>query len=59
MDAANALTNRVEDMMTTVPESHADLLSSAVTTLATMGQDGYPQVTATWFLLDDDGLVKI
>jgi len=45
--------------MTTVPESHADLLNSAVTMLATMGQDGYPQVTAMWFLLDDDGLVKL
>ena len=27
--------------------------------LATIGPSGYPQVTAVWFLLDDDGLVKI
>ncbi len=28
-------------------------------TLSTVGKDGYPQVTALWFLLDDDGLVKL
>ena len=44
--------------MTTVPDSHADLLTSAVAMLATIGPDGYPQVTATWFLLDDDGVIK-
>lgn len=27
--------------------------------LATLGPDGFPQVTATWFLLDDDGTVKL
>jgi PPOX class probable F420-dependent enzyme len=27
--------------------------------LATDGHDGYPQVTALWFLFDDDGLVKL
>jgi PPOX class probable F420-dependent enzyme len=47
-----------ESTMTTIPESHTDLLGTAVTTLATHGHDGYPQVTATWFLLDDDGLIK-
>jgi PPOX class probable F420-dependent enzyme len=45
--------------MTIVPESHADLLRTDVVMLATFGPDGYPQVTATWFLLDDDGLVKL
>ncbi len=40
--------------MTTVPESHRDLLQAQVGMLATMGQDGYPQVTATWFLSDGD-----
>ena len=44
--------------MTTVPESHQDLLTSDVAMLATFGPDGFPQVTATWFLLDDDGLIK-
>lgn len=46
-------------MTTTIPESHRDLLSSPVAMLATIGQDGYPQVTAIWFLLDDDGVVKL
>jgi len=27
--------------------------------LATIGPSGYPQVTAVWFLLDDDGFVDI
>jgi PPOX class probable F420-dependent enzyme len=45
--------------MTTIPESHQDLLSTDVAMLATFGQDGYPQVTALWFLLDDDGVVKL
>ena len=45
--------------MTTFPESHHDLLTTDVAMLATIGQDGYPQVTALWFLLDDDGEVKL
>jgi PPOX class probable F420-dependent enzyme len=45
--------------MTTFPESHADLLQSRVASLATIGPDGFPQVTALWFVLDDDGVVKI
>jgi general stress protein 26 len=45
--------------MTTVPESHQDLLKADVAMLATIGQDGYPQVTALWFLLDDDGTIKL
>jgi PPOX class probable F420-dependent enzyme len=44
--------------MTTVPESHQDLLKADVGMLATIGPDGYPQVTATWFLFDD-GLIKL
>jgi PPOX class probable F420-dependent enzyme len=40
--------------MTTFPESHQDLLKADVAILATVGQDGYPQVTALWFLFDDD-----
>jgi PPOX class probable F420-dependent enzyme len=39
--------------MTTFPESHQDLLKAEVAILATIGQDGYPQVTALWFLFDD------
>ncbi len=40
--------------MTTFPESHQDLLQAEVATLATIGPDGFPQVTALWFLFDDD-----
>ena len=42
--------------MTTFPESHQDLLQAEVATLATIGSDGFPQVTALWFLFDDDTL---
>jgi PPOX class probable F420-dependent enzyme len=42
--------------MTTFPESHQDLLQAEVATLATIGPDGFPQVTALWFLFDDDTL---
>jgi PPOX class probable F420-dependent enzyme len=45
--------------MTSFPESHRDLLAADVAVLATIGPDGYPQVTATWFLLDDDGVLKL
>ena len=45
--------------MITIPESHKDLLSADVGMLATQGQDGYPQVSALWFLHDDDGLIKL
>jgi PPOX class probable F420-dependent enzyme len=44
--------------MTTVPESHQDLLKADVAMLATIGQDGYLQVTALWFLFDD-GTIKL
>ena len=40
--------------MATVPESHRDLLDAPVATLATVGADGRPQVSAVWFLADDD-----
>ncbi len=40
--------------MDTIPESHKDLLTTDVGMLGTFGHDGYPQVTALWFLLDDD-----
>ena len=40
--------------MTTFPKSHQDLLKADVAILATIGQDGYPQVTALWFLFDDE-----
>jgi PPOX class probable F420-dependent enzyme len=45
--------------MTTFPESHRDLLDADVAILATIGRDGYPQVTALWFLFDEDGVLKL
>jgi PPOX class probable F420-dependent enzyme len=45
--------------MTTFPETHRDLLDSDVAILATIGQDGYPQVTALWFLFDEDNTLKL
>ena len=45
--------------MATIPESHADLLQADTAILATIGPDEYPQVTALWFLRDEDGLVKL
>lgn len=43
----------------TIPESHRDLLTkSQVAILTTRGQDGFPQTTALWYLVDD-GTVKL
>jgi PPOX class probable F420-dependent enzyme len=44
--------------MTQIPDSHRDLLTSAVATLATIGPDGRPQLSEVWFLADD-GSVSI
>jgi PPOX class probable F420-dependent enzyme len=46
--------------MTEIPASHRDLLEkSQVVILATEGADGFPQVTANWFLVDEDGRVRL
>src|SRR5437764_13766434 len=45
--------------MTTFPESHQDLLKADVAMLATIGQDGYPQVTALWVLFDEDATLNL
>lgn len=42
--------------MTTFPESHRDLLDAQVASLATIGRNGYPQVTEVWFLHDESEL---
>src|SRR5258706_10861581 len=42
------------DVMATVPDSHRDLLDAPVATLATIGADGRPQLSAVWFLADSD-----
>ena len=38
--------------MTNFPDTHQDLLQAQVASLATIGSDGFPQVTETWFLYD-------
>ena len=37
-----------------IPDSHRDLLDAPVATLATVGPDGRPQLSAVWFLADGD-----
>ncbi len=40
--------------MAAIPESHRDLLAGDFATLATVGQDGRPQLSEVWFLADGD-----
>jgi PPOX class probable F420-dependent enzyme len=42
--------------MPDVPETHRDLLDAQFATLATIDDDGYPQLTEVWFLHDDGEL---
>ena len=44
--------------MTDFPESHRDLLDVQVASLATIGANGFPQITEIWFL-HDDGELKL
>lgn len=44
--------------MAAIPESHRDLLDSQVATLATIDDDGFPQLTEVWFL-HEEGEVKV
>jgi PPOX class probable F420-dependent enzyme len=45
--------------MPEIPASHRDLLeANPAVILATVGRDGFPQVTATWFRVED-GVVKL
>jgi PPOX class probable F420-dependent enzyme len=37
-----------------IPDSHRDLLEAEVATLATIGEDGFPQVSEVWFLAEGD-----
>ncbi|HEX3811693.1 MAG TPA: PPOX class F420-dependent oxidoreductase [Mycobacteriales bacterium] len=39
--------------MTSIPDSHHDLLDTQVATLATVGRDGRPQLSELWFLAED------
>jgi PPOX class probable F420-dependent enzyme len=44
--------------MTSIPESHRDLLSSEFAALVTIGAGGRPQASVVWFLAED-GMVSI
>jgi PPOX class probable F420-dependent enzyme len=44
--------------MSLIPTSHSDLLEARVATLATIGADGYPQLSEVWFL-SEDGTVRL
>ncbi|HEX4433395.1 MAG TPA: PPOX class F420-dependent oxidoreductase [Acidimicrobiales bacterium] len=37
-----------------IPDSHRDLLQGDFLTLATVGDDGYPQVSEVWFVAEGD-----
>ena len=41
------------------PEWHQDLPTAPVAVLATQGADGFPQVSALWFLYDADGVLRL
>jgi PPOX class probable F420-dependent enzyme len=53
------MAGKVTVMTTTIPASHRDLLEAQVATLSTIGPDGRPQVSALWFVADEDDTVRL
>ena len=45
--------------MSTIPESHRDLLTPATVALSTVNADRSIQTTAVWVLLGDDGVLRM
>lgn len=42
-----------------VPDTHRDLLDAEFATLATIGEDGYPQLSEVWFLAQGDDQIAL
>jgi PPOX class probable F420-dependent enzyme len=42
--------------LNSIPDSHRDLLNAEFATLATIGEDGYPQLSELWFLAQGDDI---
>jgi PPOX class probable F420-dependent enzyme len=46
--------------LVSIPQSHLDLITSNQTViLATRGADAFPQVTALWFVADEEGAIQL